>query len=240
MRIQRDAAVLFLLTVVTAGVAGWMVHAQRASWLEAFSVVTGALCVWLTVKESVWNFPISLANVVAFGFVFARARLFADSGLQAVYFVLTLQGWYLWIYGGAGRTVLHISRGPRRELLLVALAGAAMTAALDIYLRHVGGAMPFWDGLTTALSLCAQWLLNRKYLQSWYAWIAVDVLYIPIYAYKDLYLTSSLYVVFLVMATMGWLEWRRRWLVQSRGASADAQSIQDVAAAAGAVAEVAA
>src|SRR4051812_40706187 len=95
---KRDAAILWLLTFITAAMAAWMVHAQRATWLEGFSFVTGAVCVWLTVKERVWNFPISLANVIAFGIVFAKARLFADAGLQAVYVVLTLQGWYLWVF----------------------------------------------------------------------------------------------------------------------------------------------
>ena len=68
--------------------------------------------------------------------------------------------------------------------------------------------------LTTALSLCAQWLLNRKYLENWYYWIIVDIFYVPMYAYKNLYLTALLYIVFLVMATMGLLEWRRRFGAQ--------------------------
>jgi nicotinamide mononucleotide transporter len=211
----RDAWILSLLTVVTSVLSAYMVYLHRATWLEAVSFVTGALCVWLTVKESVWNFPISLANVIAFGIVFAKARLFADAGLQVVYFVLTLQGWYLWLFGGQGRTALHISRTPRREMLIVAAAGAATTAGLTLYLRRVADAMPFWDAFTTAISLCAQWLLNKKYLENWHFWIAVDVLYVPMYAYKDLYLTSVLYVVFLVMATMGLLEWLRRWRRQT-------------------------
>src|SRR5437868_3149656 len=75
-----------------------------ASWLEAISFATGAICVWLTVKESVWNFPISLANVATFFIVFGRAHLFADQGLQVVYFVLTIIGWYMWLYGGERHT----------------------------------------------------------------------------------------------------------------------------------------
>ena len=159
-------------------------------------------------------------NVVAFSVVFAKARLFADAGLQGVYFLLTIQGWYLWVYGGEGRTSLRISRAPRRELLIVALFAACATAGLAIYLRSVGDALPFWDALTTTLSLCAQWLLNRKYVQNWHVWITVDILYIPMYAYKELYLTSLLYTMFLVMATMGLLEWRRRWHAQSSAPSA--------------------
>jgi nicotinamide mononucleotide transporter len=100
-------------------------------------------------------------------------------------------------------------------MVVVALAGVLLTAGLTVYLRHVADAMPCWDAFTTALSLCAQWLLNKKYLENWHFWIAVDVLYVPMYAYKDLYLTSVLYVVFLVMAMMGLLEWLRRWRGQA-------------------------
>ena len=82
-----------LLVGVTAAVAGLAYALGRASPLEAVGFVTGALCVWLTVRESAWNFPVSLLNVVTLSVVFYRVRLFADAGLQVVYFVLTLVGW---------------------------------------------------------------------------------------------------------------------------------------------------
>lgn len=208
---NRDIWVLASLTVLTTIVAAWMAFTHLATWLEAFSFVTGAICVWLTVKENVWNFPISLANVIAFCVVFAKAQLYADAGLQVVYVILTIIGWYLWLYGGEGKTELHIGRVKPLELTIVCLAGAAMTAGLTLYLRRVGDAMPFWDAFTTAISLCAQWLLNRKLLENWHFWIAVDVFYIPMYLYKGLYLTSFLYLVFLIMATMGLIEWISRW-----------------------------
>lgn len=215
MKFSRDALILAGLVTITTIASAWMAATARATWLEAFSFVTGAVCVWLTVKENVWNFPISLVNVVAFGIVFTKAQLYADAGLQAVYFLLTVIGWYLWLYGGEGRTELHIGRAPWRELVIVSLAGVLLTAGLTIYLGRVGDAMPFCDAFTTAISLCAQWFLNRKYLENWHFWIFVDVLYVPMYLYKELYLTSFLYLVFLVMATMGLIEWLRRWRVQT-------------------------
>jgi nicotinamide mononucleotide transporter len=76
-----------------------------------------------------------------------------------------------------------------------------------VYLRHVGGAAPLFDALTPSICLSAPYLLNRKYVETWYCWIAADVIYIPLYTYKDLWLTSVLYVVFLGMATIGLLRW---------------------------------
>jgi nicotinamide mononucleotide transporter len=205
---RRELPVLFALTAATAVIAGAMLWAGQTTSLEAISFVTGAVCVWLTVKESAWNFPVSMANVAAFLFVFARAGLYADAGLQVVYFFLSAVGWYLWLYGGADRKELRVSRVPAGEAALVAITGIGITAGLAAYLRHAGGSVPFWDALTTAISLAAQWLLNRKYLENWLCWIVADVIYVPLYAYKSLYLTSVLYVVFLCMATMGWFVWR--------------------------------
>ena len=109
---------------------------------------------------------------------------------------------------------------PRREAALVALCGIAGTAGLYLVLPRLGGSAVFWDALTTSLSLCAQWLLNRKYVENWYCWIAVDVIYVPLYLYKGLYLTSLLYAVFLCMATIGLIEWRRTWRRQGEPAAA--------------------
>jgi nicotinamide mononucleotide transporter len=208
---KKDSIILSCLTVVVSVIALIMALHSYASWLEAISFVTGAICVWLTVKESVWNFPISLANVATFFIVFARAHLFADAGLQVVYFGLTVIGWYMWLYGGERRTELHISRVGKSEAIAIASSGIVLTFSLWMLLRHVGGSASFFDALTTSISLCAQWMLNRKQVENWYCWIAADVIYIPLYLYKGLYLTGGLYAVFLVMATMGLLEWRATW-----------------------------
>jgi nicotinamide mononucleotide transporter len=214
-RVGSNAA-LALLTLGTTALAGLLLWRGLTTWLEAVSFVTGAVCVWLTVRESVWNFPIGMVNVATFAFVFLRARLYADAGLQVVYFVLGGIGWYLWLYGGAGRTALPITRTPARRAVGVGLAIALMFAGEYALLRKIGGSAPFWDALTTAISLGAQWLLDRKHLENWLLWIAVDVIYVPLYLSKQLYLTSGLYAVFLCMATLGWLQWHATWRQRER------------------------
>ncbi|MGE3239426.1 MAG: nicotinamide riboside transporter PnuC [Pirellulales bacterium] len=194
--------------VLLAGAAAWF---GLASWLEAVSFVTGAICVWLTVKESIWNFPVGLANVATFGVVFFRSRLLADAALQAVYFVLGAIGWWTWVYGGENRTALRITRASRIELGAVGLSAAAATLGIWQLLQLLGGSASFWDALTTSLSLASQWLLNRKKLESWVGWIAVDVIYVPLYLWKELYLTSVLYALFLALAVMGYRAWRATW-----------------------------
>ncbi len=199
------------LVSFTTALAIVMGMTERATWLEAIGFVTGAICVWLTVRENIWNFPLGLVNVAAFSVVFVRAGLYADAGLQGVYFLLGLIGWYWWLYGGEDATQLQVRRASANELVATLVIGTSLTLALWMLLSNVGGSASFWDALTTSLSLCAQWLLNRKRLENWLFWIAVDIVYIPLYLYKELYLTAILYAIFLVLAVCGLIRWRNVW-----------------------------
>lgn len=210
---------LVALTLATGGVAAWMWHRGLASGLEAASFVTGAVCVWLTVRANVWNFPIGMINVATYGVVFFRARLYGDASLQGIYFVLGALGWAMWLRreSAGGAPALRIARAGHRELALTAGFGAVATLALWQVLQRTGSAAPFLDALTTAISLCSQWLLNRKRLESWLGWILVDIIYVPLYLSKGLTLTAILYAVFLVMAALGLREWRARHRAQVAG-----------------------
>jgi nicotinamide mononucleotide transporter len=205
----------FVMTLLTGAVSALGVGAAMsgvATWLEAISFVTGAICVWLTVKQNVWNFPLGLLNVATFCVVFFRSHLFADAGLQIVYFVLGAIGWWMWIYGGKNRSPLKVSRTPWQEFVVLLALTVAGTIGMWRWLSDWGGPASLWDALTTSISLASQWLLNRKRIESWVGWILVDIVYVPLYLYKELYLTAILYAVFLVMAMMGLRAWRQSWL----------------------------
>ncbi len=182
---------------------------------EAWGFATGGVCVWLVVREHVWNWPIGLANNVVFFILFFRAQLYADMGLQVVYFALGAYGWWLWLFGGENRTVLKIARTTRGEWLALAVAIPLATWGLRALLLAVNGAAPFWDSLTTVLSLAAQYLLCRKRLENWLFWIVADIIYVPLYLSRGLTLTAVLYAVFLTMCLMGLWGWTRSWRRES-------------------------
>lgn len=179
------------------------------SWTETFGFVTGAACVFLVVRQNIWNFPLGLANNIFFLVLFGQARLFADAGLQIVYIVLGVQGWYNWLFGGKGRSALHVRRASWPLLLLTLGFVPLGTWLLMLMLRAMNGAAPLLDALTTALSLAAQFLLNRKVLENWWLWITADVIYIYLYLTRELRLTAVLYAVFLCLCIAGVLRWRR-------------------------------
>ncbi|MQS34873.1 nicotinamide riboside transporter PnuC [Streptomyces katsurahamanus] len=181
------------------------------SWTEVLGFGSGALCVWLVARQHIANWPIGIANNLLFIVLFAQAGLYADAGLQIVFIALAAYGWWTWTHGGgpgsAGPPVLRTSRA---EWTGLAVAGAVGTAAITLLLaRATDSTVPFWDALTTALSLTATYGQCRKRLESWWLWIAADVIYIPLYAHKGLYLTSLLYAGFLTLCVLGLRNWSR-------------------------------
>ncbi|HZS10073.1 MAG TPA: nicotinamide riboside transporter PnuC [Blastocatellia bacterium] len=176
---------------------------------ETLGFVTGAACVYLVVRQNIWNFPLGIANNIFFLILFVNSRLYGDAGLQIIYLALGIQGWYCWLYGGENRTALRIGHASTRMLL--ALGGLTLigTVGLVLALRAAKGAAPVMDAFTTVLSLAAQYLLNRKSIENWYLWIVADVIYIYLYISRGLQLTAVLYFVFLCLCLAGLVNWRR-------------------------------
>ncbi len=176
---------------------------------EILGFITGGLCVWLVVRENVWNWPIGLMNNVVFFVLFWQGRLYADMSLQVVYFILGAYGWRQWLVGGFDRSALRVSRTTPLEWWGAAAFLVAGTFAMREISILVGGAAPFWDALTTALSLIAQFLLCRKRFENWFFWIAADLIYVPLYLSRSLPLTAILYGVFLALCVQGVVTWRK-------------------------------
>ncbi|WP_093801529.1 nicotinamide riboside transporter PnuC [Streptomyces sp. Wb2n-11] len=181
------------------------------SWTEVLGFGSGALCVWLVARQHIANWPIGIANNVFFVLLFTQAGLYADAGLQVVFIALAAYGWWTWTHGGGpGSSSLPVRRTSRTEWTWLLAAGAVGTLSLTLLLdRATDSTVPFWDALTTALSLMATYGQCRKRLESWWLWIAADVVYVPLYVYKELYLTSLLYVGFMALCVLGLLNWRR-------------------------------
>src|SRR5207302_6149695 len=116
-----------------------------------------------------------------------------------------------WLRGGTEHSRLKISHTSTAATLAYAVLTAAGSVVFyELLRRYTNSTVPLWDGLTTAMSLTAQYMLTRKLVENRWWWIAVDVIYIALYIYKRLYLTSILYAIFLGMCIIGLREWQRR------------------------------
>jgi nicotinamide mononucleotide transporter len=191
------------------------------NWLEPVAVATGIISVYLSVKQRIWSWPTALVNVALYFVVFRDQKLYADMGLQVIYFALSLYGWYEWRYGGENRTELKVSRATAgMAVALTALAVVGVAVLGTLFARFTDAALPYVDSATATTSLVAQWMMTRKVLENWAVWIAVDVVYVGMFVFKHLYLTSGLYAGFLVLAVMGHVQWRRSYRADHAGSEA--------------------
>lgn len=183
---------------------------RATSGLEWMAAITGLMCVWLTVKENIWCWPIGLVSAALYVIVFGQNRLYADMGLQCVFIVLQSYGWYAWLHGGPDKEPLVVTQTPARtRLVLGAIFIAGTTLLADTLYRHTDASLPWVDSTQTVMSLIAQYLLSFKRIENWVLWIVVDVISVWMYHYKGLYVTMGLYAIFLCLATQGLVRWRK-------------------------------
>jgi nicotinamide mononucleotide transporter len=193
------------------------------SWIEIFGFVTGAVNVWLLARQNIWNWPIGIANNLAYLVLFLSSGLYGDAGLQIVYITLAIYGWQLWLRGGDSELV--VTRASRRAWRWITIATLGAGIILYWFLRRfTDSSVPGWDGTATALSLAATYGQCRKLLESWWIWILVDVIYIPLYIYKSLALTSVLYLLFLILCVFGLRSWVKE--INSTSVAENAMTLQ--------------
>jgi nicotinamide mononucleotide transporter len=182
----------------------------RTHPFEVVAAVAGAVSVYLSARENIWSWPTAIVNVSLYTFIFYESGLFSDMGLQVVYLALSIYGWYEWLHGGAHRTRLRVSHATPRLWAVSGAVAVVFWLALARYTSTLEGvSYPYLDSGLTTMSLVAQWMMTRKILENWVLWIIADIVYVPMYIFKGLYVTAGLYAVFLVLAILGLIEWRR-------------------------------
>jgi nicotinamide mononucleotide transporter len=189
---------------------GTWLAAHGSSYAELFGFITGVLNVWLVTRENIWSWPLGILNALFYVVVFLRAGLYSDTGLQVVYFVLSCYGWWHWRRGGADHAPPVVTRASNGLWALLTGIGLATWLTLStITARIPGAALPQLDAALVSVSLIAQWMMTRKLLENWLLWIAVDVVYIGLFINRGLTLTAVLYAIFLILAIIGFVQWRR-------------------------------
>lgn len=185
--------------------------------LEWLGVFTGILCVWLAAKNNIWNWPIAIISVSIYIFIFFEGKLYADMGLQFYFFAMNAYGWYFWSRQQNNpkkeRPITLISK---KEILLSIGGIIVFTLTLGLLLhKNTDASFPFVDSFCTACSLIAQLFLARRVLQNWLIWIFVDIIYVSVYFAKDLYATGLMYVLYIFIAAMGYIDWKKIYREQS-------------------------
>lgn len=178
--------------------------------LEILGFLTGAICVYLNTRQNVLGWFFGIINAVLYAAVFWQVRLYADMGLQGYYFFTSIYGWWMWMYGGKSHDGVRVTNTPVKLYTIFSVIFVVVTLSWGFLLgRFTDASLTYADSALTIASLIAQWMMARKYLENWIIWIVADACYVVMYFYKDLHLTAILYFIFLLLAIMGYVQWKR-------------------------------
>ena len=182
----------------------------RAHWTELLGSVLGLVQIWLLVRRSIWNFPVAMAMVSVIGVTLFEARLYSECGLQAFFFVVNAIGWVQWNRVTDDADTVPVTWMRNRSRVVWAVVTVLLSLSLG-WLMHTltNAALPFADSAVTGASIAAQLLLNNRKIENWVLWVAIDLVSIGLYLYRDLNFLAILYVAFLFISIIGLREWMR-------------------------------
>jgi nicotinamide mononucleotide transporter len=196
----------------------------QISLIEGIAALLGAISVWLVVKRNIFAFPIGIIMVVLYIWIFYESKLYSDMLLQVFFVVMQIHGWLVWKKSETGKDEKIIVRSLSNAQwiwtgLLLFLGFLGLGYVMETY---TDASSPYTDAFVAVQSVLAQWWMNKRYVESWILWIGVDQVAIFLYASKNLYFTTVLYGLFLVMAVIGYLEWKNSVLLDSNRNTDDA------------------
>ena len=195
--------------------------------LQIAGVALGLAYLWLEYHADIRLWIVGLVMPMVHGVLYYKAGLYADSSMQVYYVLAGLYGWIVWhsarrkgAPGDERRTAKKakeaknaaaITHTPLRQIPALAAVYVAAHAGLYLLLtRLTNSTVPFWDAMTTALSVVAMWMLSRKLVEQWLVWLVVDVITVGLYLYKGIPLTAGLYALYSALAVAGYLRWRKQ------------------------------
>lgn len=181
--------------------------------LEIIGTAIGILYLILEYRASAWLWLAGIIMPAIYIFVYYDAGLYADLGISVYYVVASVYGAFCWLSHksktSASDTGGRICRMPRASYLPLAGIFLLLFVAIGLLLSHLtDSTVPWWDSFTTSLSIVAMWMLARKYIEQWWAWMVADIGCSALYAYKGLWFTSALYLAYAIIAIFGYYKWK--------------------------------
>ena len=186
--------------------------------IEIFGLCAGTLSIALLIKQNIWTWPIGIAYTFASLYIFFTAKLYADFALHVFFLFMSFYGWYYWLQGNSTfDSELPVSRESKKVLAYsIIICVLAIILASNLFTMYTDAELPYWDNTTSILSVLAIWLQSRKKIESWVFWLIIDILSVGIYFYKDLYLYSLLYSIYVAMAFFGYATWLKSYRNEQR------------------------
>lgn len=190
--------------IIEGFVNGW----QQMTWLEGIAVFFGIASVYYSMKENILVYPTGIISTLIYVWICLQVGLYADMGINTYYFAMSIYGWYIWsrpTQEGATLPVTWLNTQGVVGSILLFFGSYALLAS--ILLRFTDSDVPYIDSFTTASAFVGMYLMAKKKVENWIAWIITDLVSVPLYFYKGLILTSFQFLLFTVLAIMGLVAW---------------------------------
>jgi len=187
---------------------------------ELIAVVTGVISVWLAKKESVWLYPVGVISVLFWIYLCWIGKLFGQSVINFFFFAMNLYGWYNWLRRDKeNKPNVIIKYNTKTQNLLVGLISAFLSVVIFYLLlplqeKNIQIEFVILEAIITALNFVAMWLMAWKRVENWLLWIIGDTMCIPLFIHKDYPLGVLQFVVFIVIAFFGYIEWKSKAIKQ--------------------------
>jgi len=190
---------------------------QIIEWLlgnaiEILGAILGILYIFFSIRQNILTWPTGLLTSILYVVVFFQAKLYADMGLQVYYVFISIYGWYFWLKGKkpAENSQVPVRLANKKLRWILVLASVILYVIIFYILKNFTDSdVPKMDAMTTALSIVATWMLAKKYIRHWLIWIFVDAVSAGLYVYKGLWPTVILFIVYTIMAVLGYIEWKK-------------------------------
>lgn len=190
-------------------------------YLEIIGTIVGLIYLWLEYHASIYLWVASIVMPLIYIFIYHDAGLYADMGINIYYVIASIYGIICWRWGISRKnkkdasTALKITHTPTSRITPLSIISIALTFAIAyILITFTDSNVPWWDSVTTSLSIVAMWMMARKYIEQWWVWIVVDVISAGLYVYKELFFTAGLYALYAIIAYFGYKKWKELMLTQ--------------------------
>lgn len=188
---------------------------QNTTVLEYIAVFAGIISVVFSRIENIWVYPTGLVNTIIYIYLSLKGSLLGEASVNFYYTVMSIYGWWLWTRKDRReKPLVNVTYSSRKEwgqqVLFFLIFYTVIFFALTYLKKEFQGAIPWADAFASATAYTGMWLMAKKKVESWWWWIATNIASIPLYFVKHFVFTSVYYVVLLVLAVFGLLEWQRR------------------------------
>lgn len=178
--------------------------------LEIFAVLISLIGVGLTVIRNMWCWLFNFFAFALYAYLFYEFKLYGETILQFFFMVVNFYGFYYWLKGKQQDHDIRIEPIAVQTAIIQMIIASIGGLLFGLVLKNfTDAAVPMLDSQLAAFSLLATYWTSRKHIATWILWVFVDIIYVGMFIYKDLFLTAALYAAFVLMAAYGWYQWEK-------------------------------